>query len=45
MGEIRNARKILFRKYDGNSALGRTKHKWGCNIRMDFREIDWESIG
>jgi hypothetical protein len=32
MGEIRNAYKILVRKPEGKSPLGRPKHKWEDNI-------------
>jgi hypothetical protein len=36
--EMRNAYKILVRKFKGKRPLGRHKHKWEDNIKMDFRE-------
>jgi len=44
MGEMRNAFKILFRKSGGKKLLGRPRHKWEDNIRMDVREIGWEDM-
>jgi hypothetical protein len=37
--EIRNDYKILVRKPEGPRPLGRPRHRWECNIRMDLREI------
>jgi hypothetical protein len=41
MGEKRNAYGILVEKPEGKRPLGRSKHRWEDNIRMDFREIGW----
>jgi hypothetical protein len=39
---VRNMHKILFRKPEGERKLGRPRHRWEDNIRMDVREIHWE---
>jgi hypothetical protein len=44
LGEIRKACKILFRKPEGKRPLRRSKDRWEDNIRMDCREIRWESM-
>jgi hypothetical protein len=40
MGEMRKAYKILVRKPKGTRPLGRPKHRWEDNIRMDLRDIE-----
>jgi hypothetical protein len=37
-----NAYNILVGKPEGKRPLGRRKHRWENNIRMDLREIWWE---
>jgi hypothetical protein len=37
MGEKRNAYRILVRKPEGKSPLGRRRRRWVGNIKMDFR--------
>jgi hypothetical protein len=44
MGEERNAYRILLGKPEGKSPLGRTRRKWVDNIKMDLREIGWDSM-
>jgi hypothetical protein len=39
MGEERHAYRILVGKPEGNRPLGRPRHRWEDNIRMDCREI------
>jgi hypothetical protein len=39
-GEIRNAYRILFGRSKGKIPLGRPRHRWEDNIKMDIREID-----
>jgi hypothetical protein len=41
MAEMRNTYSILFGKPEGKSQLGRPRHGWEDNIRMDLREIGW----
>jgi hypothetical protein len=38
MGKKRNAYRILLRKPEGKRPLGRPRHRWEDNIRMDLRE-------
>jgi hypothetical protein len=42
MGEKRNAYRILV-KPKGKRPLGRPRCRWVGNIKIDLREIDWES--
>jgi len=44
MGEVRSEYIILIGKPEGERPLGRLRHKWEDNIRMDLREIGWESM-
>jgi hypothetical protein len=37
----RNAYWLLARKPDGKKSLGRPRHRWVLNIRMDLREVGW----
>jgi hypothetical protein len=46
MGEKRNAYRLLVGKLEGKRQLGRPRHRWGGNIKMDLVEIglgelDW----
>jgi hypothetical protein len=41
MGKKRNAYRILVGKPEGKSPLGRPRHRWEDNIRIDPREIRW----
>jgi len=43
-GEMRNAYKILVAKPEGNRTLRRPKHIWEDNIKMDIKEIGYESV-
>jgi hypothetical protein len=44
MGEMRNAYNVLVGKPKGNRPLERPRRRWQDNIRMDVREIEWESV-
>jgi hypothetical protein len=37
MREIRNAYKILIRKYEGKRPLGRPRHRWEDIIKLSLR--------
>jgi hypothetical protein len=39
MGEMRNSYDIMVRKPEGKGQLGRHRHKWEDNIRMDLTEV------
>jgi hypothetical protein len=41
MGENRNACRILMGKPEGKRLLGRLRHRWVGNIKMDLREVRW----
>jgi hypothetical protein len=42
MGETRNAYGVLVGKPEGKRTLGRPRHRWVDNIKMDLREIGWD---
>jgi hypothetical protein len=39
LGEIRYVYKILVGKPEGKRPLGRPRHKWEDNIKLDLKEI------
>jgi hypothetical protein len=43
-GEERNAYRILVGKPEGKRRLGRSRHRWVDNIKMDLREIVWDDM-
>jgi hypothetical protein len=44
MGERRNAYRILVRNPEGRRPLGRPRHRWMDNIKMDLRETGWDGM-
>jgi hypothetical protein len=40
---MRNAFKILVRKSEGKRSLGRPRHRWKDNIKINIKEI-WREI-
>jgi hypothetical protein len=44
MGVKRNAYRILVVKPEGKRPLGRPRHSWEDNIKMDLREIGWNGM-
>jgi len=44
-GERRGACRVLVGKPGGNRPLGRPRHKWKDNIKMDLQEVGWSGIG
>jgi hypothetical protein len=43
MGERRNAYRILVGNPEGKRPLGRPRRSWVDNIKMDLREVGWDS--
>jgi hypothetical protein len=43
-GEKRNAYMILVGNPEGKRPLGRQRHRWVDNIKMDLREIGWDGM-
>jgi hypothetical protein len=41
MGERRGAYRVLVGKPKGKKPLGRTRHRWEDNIKMDLQEVEW----
>jgi hypothetical protein len=44
MGEKRNACRILVGMPEGNKPLGRPRHSWVDNIKIDLGEIEWDGV-
>jgi hypothetical protein len=44
MGEVKSVYSTLVEKPGGKRPLGRHRHRWEDNIRMDIREIGWEIV-
>jgi hypothetical protein len=40
--ETRNTHRVLVRKPEGKRPLGRPRRRWGDNIKMNLREIEWD---
>jgi hypothetical protein len=45
MGETRGAYRALVGKPEGRRPLGRPRHRWEDNIKMDLREVGWGGMG
>jgi hypothetical protein len=41
-GRDKSIYKILVQKPEGMRPLGRPRHRWEVNIRIDLRKIGWE---
>jgi hypothetical protein len=44
MGEVRGAYNILVGRPEGRRPLGRPRHRWKDNIKMDLREIGFGDV-
>jgi hypothetical protein len=44
MGENRNTFRLLVGKPEGKRPLGRSRHRWVDNIKMDLREVGWGDV-
>jgi len=40
MGERRGVYRVLVRKPEGRRPLGRSRHRWGDNTKMDLQEVE-----
>jgi hypothetical protein len=45
MGEGRKVHKILVGKPEGKRPLGRPRHRWEDEIKVDLTEIGWGGCG
>jgi hypothetical protein len=43
-GERRDAYRALVGKPEGGRPLGRLRHRWEDNIKMDLREVGWDGV-
>jgi hypothetical protein len=43
-GETRNAYRVLVGKPEGKRPLGRPRHMWVDNIKMDLGEVGWDGM-
>jgi hypothetical protein len=41
MGERRGVYRVWVGKPEGKKPLGRTRHRWGNNMKMNLQEIGW----
>jgi hypothetical protein len=44
MGERRGAYRASVGKPEGKRPLGRPRHRWEDNIKMDLREVGWGAL-
>jgi hypothetical protein len=44
MGEKKCAYRLLVGKPERKRPLGRSRHRWVDNIRMDLREVGWSDV-
>jgi hypothetical protein len=44
MGEVRGAYNIFVGRPEGRRPLGRPRHRWEDNIKMDLREIGFGDV-
>jgi hypothetical protein len=44
MGEVRGSYNILVRRPEGRRPLGRPRHRWEDNMKMDLREIGFGDV-
>jgi hypothetical protein len=42
IGEKRNAYKVLAGKPEGKRSLGRPRHRWEDNVKLELEEMRWE---
>jgi hypothetical protein len=42
MGYRRGANRVLVERLEGRRSIGRPRHRWVDNIKMDLQEVGWE---
>jgi hypothetical protein len=45
MGKIRGVNRVLLRKPEGREPLGRPRHRWMDNIKMDLQDVGCGGMG
>jgi hypothetical protein len=45
MGNRRGVYRVLIGEPEGKRLLGRPRHRWEDNIKMDLEEVEWGSHG
>jgi hypothetical protein len=43
MGDGRGVYRVLVRRPEGKKALERQRRRWEDNIKMDFKEVEWQA--
>jgi len=43
-GERRGIYRVLVGKSEGKRPLGRARHRWEDNIKIDLQEVGWETL-
>jgi hypothetical protein len=41
---VRSVYRVLVGKHEGKRPLGRPRHRWEDNIKMDYQEVGWGGI-
>jgi hypothetical protein len=44
MGERRGTDRVLVGTPEGNRPLGRPRHRWEDNIKMELQEVGWGGV-
>jgi len=44
MAEVRSTRKVLFGKPEMKRSFGRSRRRWGNNIRIYIKDTVWEGL-
>jgi hypothetical protein len=44
MGENRGVYRVLVGKLEGKRPIGRPRHRWEYNIKMDLQEVGFEDM-
>jgi hypothetical protein len=44
VGKRRSAYRVLVGKPEGRRPLGRSRHRWEDNMKMDFRKVEWKGM-